>query len=79
MFEDDTTNRMDESLTLFEEIVNSRWFTKSSFILFLNKKDLFAEKVHAYPYLTHTHNTNTRTTASTLDAAKRFSFIMVVS
>jgi len=43
--EDDTTNRMMESLKLFKEICNSKWFTNTSMILFLNKKDLFAEKI----------------------------------
>jgi len=43
--EDDTTNRMMESLKLFKEICNSKWFTETSMILFLNKKDLFAEKI----------------------------------
>lgn len=45
LYEDENTNRMIESLNLFEEIVNSRWFLKTSFILFLNKKDLFEEKI----------------------------------
>jgi len=44
-FEDETTNRMTEALTLFDEISNSRWFEKTSIILFLNKRDLFAEKI----------------------------------
>ncbi|EJW80213.1 guanine nucleotide-binding protein G(k) subunit alpha [Wuchereria bancrofti] len=38
-------NRMVESLRLFESICNSRWFINTSIILFLNKKDLFAEKI----------------------------------
>jgi len=38
-------NRMHESLKLFESICNNKWFTKTSVILFLNKKDLFAEKI----------------------------------
>lgn len=43
--EDRTRNRMCESLTLFEGIVNLPWFEKTSIILFFNKKDLFEEKV----------------------------------
>eukprot|EP01087_Luapelamoeba_hula_P007340 TRINITY_DN1799_c0_g1_i1.p1 TRINITY_DN1799_c0_g1~~TRINITY_DN1799_c0_g1_i1.p1 ORF type:complete len:352 (-),score=67.93 TRINITY_DN1799_c0_g1_i1:115-1170(-) len=43
--EDDTTNRMKESLMLFEEITNSPWFETTAFILFLNKLDLFKEKI----------------------------------
>ncbi|PIC28187.1 hypothetical protein B9Z55_020188 [Caenorhabditis nigoni] len=45
LFEDETTNRMIESMRLFESICNSRWFINTSMILFLNKKDLFAEKI----------------------------------
>lgn len=45
LYEDDTTNRMHESLKLFKEICNSRWFVDTSMILFLNKKDLFEEKI----------------------------------
>ncbi|KAI9188248.1 guanine nucleotide-binding protein subunit alpha [Blastocladiella emersonii ATCC 22665] len=45
LVEDDSQNRMKESLTLFDSICNSRWFTKTSVILFLNKIDLFKEKV----------------------------------
>ncbi|KAK6020740.1 hypothetical protein OSTOST_13600 [Ostertagia ostertagi] len=36
---------MVESMRLFESICNSRWFINTSMILFLNKKDLFAEKI----------------------------------
>ena len=43
--EDDTTNRMHESLKLFKEICNSKWFEHTSMILFLNKRDLFQEKI----------------------------------
>jgi GTPase SAR1 family protein len=45
LFEDETTNRIVESMRLFESICNSRWFINTSIILFLNKKDLFAEKI----------------------------------
>ena len=42
-------NRMQESLKLFDSICNSPWFADIHFILFLNKKDLFAEKIHRSP------------------------------
>jgi len=45
LFEDEKVNRMEESLELFEEICNSKWFTKTAMILFLNKYDLFKEKI----------------------------------
>lgn len=38
-------NRMQESLKLFDSICNNKWFTDTSIILFLNKKDLFAQKI----------------------------------
>jgi len=43
--EDATQNRMKESLLLFDEVCNSHWFKAASFILFLNKTDLFREKI----------------------------------
>lgn len=45
LFEDSSTNRMVEAVDLFDEICNNRYFTKSNMILFLNKKDLFEEKI----------------------------------
>jgi len=45
LYEDDQTNRMHESLKLFKEICNSKWFTNTAIILFLNKRDLFEEKI----------------------------------
>lgn len=45
LFEDDTMNRMRESLLLFEEICNCRYFKATSFIIFFNKKDLFEQKI----------------------------------
>ena len=42
-------NRMHESMKLFDSICNNKWFTDTSIILFLNKKDLFAEKIKKSP------------------------------
>jgi GTPase SAR1 family protein len=42
-------NRMTESLRVFHEITGSQWFRNTSFILFLNKSDLFAEKIKRSP------------------------------
>ena len=36
---------MHESLVLFDQIVNSFWFKNTTFILFLNKIDLFKQKI----------------------------------
>jgi len=49
LYEDENTNRIIEALNLFEEICNSRWFRETSMILFLNKRDLFAEKLPIVP------------------------------
>ena len=43
--EDPTMNRLCESLDLFSEISNSKWFARSALILFLNKRDLFEKKI----------------------------------
>eukprot|EP01097_Dermamoeba_algensis_P003416 TRINITY_DN2388_c0_g1_i1.p2 TRINITY_DN2388_c0_g1~~TRINITY_DN2388_c0_g1_i1.p2 ORF type:complete len:153 (+),score=41.71 TRINITY_DN2388_c0_g1_i1:760-1218(+) len=43
--EDEKTNRMKESLTLFEGISNSSFFSSVSMIIFFNKNDLFTEKI----------------------------------
>mmetsp|Transcript_11173 Transcript_11173/g.14887 ORF Transcript_11173/g.14887 Transcript_11173/m.14887 type:complete len:358 (-) Transcript_11173:245-1318(-) len=45
LFEDPSVNRMHESLKLFDEIVNAKWFVDTPIILFLNKSDLFKEKI----------------------------------
>ncbi|KAK6318853.1 hypothetical protein J4Q44_G00100640, partial [Coregonus suidteri] len=47
--EDEEMNRMHESMKLFDSICNNKWFTETSIILFLNKKDLFEEKITCSP------------------------------
>jgi len=49
LYEDENVNRLEEALNLFENICNSRWFSLTSIILFLNKKDIFAEKIKSIP------------------------------
>jgi len=49
LFEDETVSLLNESLTLFEAIVNSRFFAKSSIILILNRLEVFKEKVTKSP------------------------------
>ncbi|KTF91916.1 hypothetical protein cypCar_00031525, partial [Cyprinus carpio] len=49
LHEDETTNRMHESLKLFDSICNNKWFTNTSIILFLNKKDIFEDKIKKSP------------------------------
>ena len=43
LFEDEKKNAMHESIELFDEICNSKWFRKTEMILFLNKDDLYRE------------------------------------
>ncbi|KAI6221336.1 Guanine nucleotide binding protein (G-protein) domain containing protein [Aphelenchoides fujianensis] len=45
LIEDNTTNRMQESLQLFKQVCNNKHFIETSIILFLNKRDLFMEKI----------------------------------
>ncbi|XP_053393377.1 guanine nucleotide-binding protein G(o) subunit alpha-like isoform X1 [Mercenaria mercenaria] len=45
LLEDASVNRLAESLKLFRGICNNRFFYKSSMILFLNKVDLFQDKI----------------------------------
>jgi len=45
LWEDSRVNRMHESLELFGSTVNSKWFPTTSKILFLNKSDIFSEKI----------------------------------
>ena len=40
---------MAESLILFESVINSRWFLRTSIILFLNKIDVFKSKLPKVP------------------------------
>eukprot|EP01132_Coremiostelium_polycephalum_P004501 gene4501-5614_t len=44
LYEDNSTNRMLESLRVFSDVCNS-WFVNTPIILFLNKSDLFREKI----------------------------------
>eukprot|EP00127_Corallochytrium_limacisporum_P003267 Clim_evm116s147 gene=Clim_evmTU116s147 len=49
LIEDESQNRMQESLQLFDSICNSKWFVRTSIILFLNKTDLFKKKIGKMP------------------------------
>jgi len=52
LYEDEKVNRLIESLNLFENICNSRWFRDTSIILFLNKSDIFKDKIKEVPLST---------------------------
>lgn len=47
--EDGKTNRVEEALNLFGEIINGEWFRRTPIILFLNKSDLFEYKLTRVP------------------------------
>jgi len=49
LFEDETVPRITEALKLFDEVCNSKWFIKTNIVLFLNKCDLFKEKIKLKP------------------------------
>jgi len=45
LFEDSTVNRMTEAIDLFNEMCNHKYFSSTAMILFLNKRDLFEDKI----------------------------------
>lgn len=49
MLEDPSANQMKDAMTLWDGVCSSQWFKQTSLILFLNKKDLFAEKMATFP------------------------------
>jgi hypothetical protein len=49
LVEDKDANQMHESLMLFDNICNSKWFINTSMILFLNKIDIFKKKILISP------------------------------
>jgi guanine nucleotide-binding protein G(i) subunit alpha len=44
-YEDDKTNRLQESLALFDDVCNGEWFNKTPIMLVFNKIDLFQSKL----------------------------------
>ena len=53
LLEENNQNRLEESIALFDSVVNSRWFARTSVVLFLNKIDVFAEKLQYSPLENH--------------------------
>lgn len=49
LYEDETVNRVEEALKLFREVVNNPVFKSSGMILFLNKSDLYGNKLNKSP------------------------------
>ena len=48
LVEDSSVNRLEESIALFKLILKNEWLQQSSVILFLNKKDIFDEKIQYF-------------------------------
>ncbi|KZS90231.1 guanine nucleotide binding protein, alpha subunit [Sistotremastrum niveocremeum HHB9708] len=53
LVEDKDANQMMDAMTIWDSICHSQWFKNTSVILFLNKQDLFEEKIK------HSHIKNT--------------------
>ncbi|GAA6017209.1 hypothetical protein JCM11491_001852 [Sporobolomyces phaffii] len=74
LYEDETVSRFSEATTLWSSIANSRWFSRTNIILFLNKVDLFKQKLLVYSlsdYVTEYTGPNDYHSTSTY-LAKRF-------
>jgi guanine nucleotide-binding protein alpha-1 subunit len=48
-YEDDKTNRLRESLNVFEEVINNSFFKNTPIILLLNKIDVFDQRLKTKP------------------------------
>lgn len=49
LLEDETTNRFEEALSVWSEVVNNKAFKSTAIVLFLNKDDIFREKLPRFP------------------------------
>jgi len=49
LFEDGVTNRMQDAMNLFQKTVKEKMLQRSSLVLFLNKRDLFADEIKRFP------------------------------
>jgi len=45
LYEDEKENRLHEAIRVFDNICNNKYFEETAMILFLNKEDLFREKI----------------------------------
>jgi len=48
LYEDESKNRMTDSLALFEELANSKWCETTSIIILFTKLDIFKQKIQKY-------------------------------
>jgi len=49
LYEDEDVNRMTESINLFDQTCNNKVFKGKTIIIFLNKRDIFQEKIKKVP------------------------------
>lgn len=76
LIEDDSVNRMQEALKLFDSMCNSKFFVFTSMILLLNKFDIFQEKLKVKPLENHFPEYSG---GNDVEAAKEFVRYMFVS
>ncbi|KAL2854921.1 guanine nucleotide binding protein, alpha subunit [Aspergillus pseudoustus] len=70
LVEDQNANQMHEAMMLFESLVNGEWFKRKPIILFLNKIDLFKDKLEISPISKHFPDYNDSNTD--FDAAAKY-------
>ncbi|KAJ5982299.1 hypothetical protein N7451_012399 [Penicillium sp. IBT 35674x] len=56
LVEDHDSNQLQESMRIFDSLVNSKWFNRKPIILFLNKFDLFEQRLSISPFSQHFPN-----------------------
>jgi GTPase SAR1 family protein len=49
LYEDEKENRLHESIRVFDNICNNKYFEETAMIIFLNKEDIFREKIKRVP------------------------------
>jgi len=49
LYEDEKENRLHEAIRVFDNICNNKYFEETAMILFLNKEDIFREKIKRTP------------------------------
>ncbi|GAA5880081.1 hypothetical protein JCM8547_003545 [Rhodosporidiobolus lusitaniae] len=72
LYEDNTVNRLDEAAQLWESIAGSRWFRSTTMVLFLNKLDLFTQKITSGHYPLASYMPDYTGPPSDVEASKRF-------
>lgn len=76
LYEDETTNRMKESETLFGQMLNNVYFRETPFIVFFNKVDLFEEKLKTHSLtIAYREYTGTQDPKEALDYIKYQKFL----